>query len=212
MKKKLISYSVGFVLLFLIFVWVHMLVHTKSFSVSGRSDTYLILAVASVLLTSIYYWCFVQLIDMREETDGINISRCLNGTLILAFSLFGAFILEINWSGFSLFGDSEIRFGTLCFSKSYLYYIVALVLFPIGIEWIFKGMRSEKFSQKSVLGGAILIAVMSAAEFFCFAVMGNMCLINLAVLNTAVLAAAVYKYIFGGRKIKRRIAIKATSL
>ena len=73
-------------------------------------------------------------------------------------------------------------------------------------------MRSEKFSQKSVLGGAILIAVMSAAEFFCFAVMGNMCLINLAVLNTAVLAAAVYKYIFGGRKIKRRIAIKATSI
>lgn len=172
-----------------------------------ESCSALIAVLASALLTGLIYWQLPgTLIDepLRENTVLCGIGAVISGAVTLA-----ALFLEQKMDSFSLFGKTEIILWQLRIPKKCVFDIWSVVWFPSNLHVIFRAMRKERFRAKPVLRGCFAILELTAEGILLFKSMPNIWQADLLVLNTAALAAAIWKFALSETNVKKGIAIGA---
>lgn len=173
------------------------------------SGSVLIAVLASALLTGLIYWQLPgTLIDepIREST-----MLCVVGTVISGAFMLAAIFLEQKTGSFSLFGKTEIVLWQISIPQKYVYDLWNVVWFPFNLHVIFRAMRKEGFKAKPALRGCFAVLGLTVEGILLFKSMPNIWQADLMVLNTAILATALWKFDLSETNVKKGIAIGAAA-
>lgn len=187
------------------FIWINTFIHQNSFNDSCGDFLFIKYCLIAVFYTGLYFWLFKDSFGDRLFCD--NTKVCLTYTAITGVLMLVAVLLELGTDWFSIYGQKELVFGWLEIPKKYLFDVWAIVWFPIRIGSIFKAMKKERFTFRSIINGCIVICGITIEEILIFRPMSNIWLVDLAILNTVTLILAVWKYVIPDINVRNGNAI-----
>lgn len=180
------------VILVLGLAWVNTFIHQNSFA-DGYGDFYYLKNFAiAALYTGFYFWLLKDLFGsdiLFESTNSCVIYTAVTGVFMLI-----AVLLELGTDWFSIYGQEDFIIGWLEIPKKYVYDVWAIVCFPININAVFRVMKKEGFNLSSIFNGCIVIVGMTVEGILLFRPLANIWLVDLAIINVATVAFAVWKY------------------
>lgn len=180
------------VILVLGLAWVNTFIHQNSFA-DGYGDFYYLKNFAiAALYTGFYFWLLKDLFGsdiLFESTNSCVIYTAVTGVFMLI-----AVLLELGTDWFSIYGQEDFIIGWLEIPKKYVYDVWAIVCFSININAVFRVMKKEGFNLSSIFNGCIVIVGMTVEGILLFRPLANIWLVDLAIINVATVAFAVWKY------------------
>lgn len=198
------------VILVLGLAWVNTFIHQNSFS-DGYGDFYYLKNFAiAAFYTGLYFWLFKDLFGSETLFDSTN--SCVIYTAATGIFMLIAVLLELGTDWFSIYGQEDFIIGYLEIPKKYVYDIWAIVCFPINVNAVFRVMKKESFKFSSILNGCIVIVGMTVEGILLFRPLTNIWLIDLAILNVATIAIAVWKYVIPDTNIRKGNAVAGVIL
>lgn len=211
--RKMLKSTICAIFFFVGFVWLHTFIRMNSYGGRNGVFGYIVPALCTMIGTILSYWCIIgSFDDYIEERFDIDSRKCTVASGILCLILLTAFILEFGCDSFSVYGEEEIRLWIFVIPKKYFFDIEAIIFFPLFIEVIFKVMRKEEFSGRSIEFACLQIFSLSVAEYLIFYRMANIWLVDLAVLNIITLSAAIHKYVWNSNLVKKGNVVGITLL
>lgn len=185
--------------------WVNTFIHQNSFS-NGYGDFYYLKNFAfAALYTGFYFWLLKDLFGNEVLFD--STCSCVIYTAITGVFMLIAVLLELGTDWFSIYGQEDFIIGWLEIPKKYVYDVWAIVCFPINVNAVFRVMKKENFRFSSIFNGCIVIVGMSVEGILLFRPLANVWLVDLAIINVATVAFAVWKYAIPDIKVHKGNAI-----
>lgn len=194
LKEKIISLT-GIVI-WLSFIWLHSFGKMASFMKEYQSWYGLVNAVFVLICTIMFFMESKKVRYAREkEHEFYKHFRYQKIIMPLLFCFMALMIVfEIHLESFSFYSYESISiFGTQI-SKSFLFDIYAIIIFPCLIDMLFKEIVRKEFERESLLSGYLQIIGITLLGYVFFSPLNNIWLAVLMGVNIVTLICAVYKY------------------
>lgn len=204
-----IRYMIGACVLAMGFIWLNTFFHMNSFYEAYDEFSFLQTAVAAVMVGGLIYW---GLYSTRDDLPKVTTKLCVKGITVFAVWMFLLFVLEINGTSFSVYGETSVRLLWFELPKTYLYDFWMIVVFPYMISIVFRALRREQVEKISVLYSAVTVAVFSLAGILIFRPLSAVYQLDAILMNCITLGAAVWKYVLPEQKVGRIKAFAAVLL
>lgn len=218
MMKKKSGYTASAVIsiiCWLAFVWMRTFTYMTNYD--QRTGFFSFLAAAIfMMIAALFCWSllkpeenstFASLFfddeeDYFEECDIQNDNRwsILHKSMLLlsivAFLFLLAFALEM-WTDITVFTDDiYINIGVISINKKYMFDPILFIIFPLWTQTIFRGIREEEYSLKSVLEGSIQLMLFSLLSYLLFMKLPNVWLVELAAIESIIVINGIRKYVW----------------
>lgn len=203
-KDSSIRYMFLGTVLALGFIWLNTFAYRNSFEELVEAfGMFLVLLVTA----GGTFFCYRVLNEERYMEDEDTLDD--TGTSCVFVAIYGilmliAFLLEVKTDSFSFYGKEDVIVWSVVIPKKFLYDVCAIVMFPISIQMVFREMQKGKFSRKAIIFGVISVLGLTIEGSLIFMAMSNVWLVDLAILNTATLAAAIWKYVLPEKYIHKK--------
>ena len=207
MRGKILLGSFLGVLCFFGFIWLHTFIRLNSYYLDYGITLYIVPALFAVAGTIFYYWALIEAADAAEDLFPAETGKCVVTVSIFCLALLFALVLELTGGSVSLFGEQEIRLWSFSISKKYLLDVFAAVVFPYIMEVTFKAMAAEDLRKKSLLYGITVVLGMTLSGYLLFMAMRNVWVSDLMLIGVCTVAAAVVKYIFPKKQVRKGNAV-----
>lgn len=213
------------VVCWLTFIWLRTFTYMADYDEGTGVYSFLIAAVITLLGTFFYWSLFKpeengswfsilfddELEDYIEETLTEDVKRwcILRKSMFavgsLAFLCLLAFAFEM-WTDITVFTDSTyITIGFLDINKKYMFDPILFIVFPLWTQTVFRGIREEGYRTKAVLSGIVQLLILSLISYLFFMKLPNIWLIELAIVESIAVIAAVRKYAWSCCKKKGNV-------
>mgnify|MGYP005790369159 CR=1 FL=1 len=201
------------VVCWLTFIWLRTFTYMADYDEGTGIYSFLISAVIT-LLGTFFYWSlfkpeengswfsflFDDELDDYEEIPVGDVKRwCILRKPMfavgsLAFLCLLAFVFEM-LADITVFTDSTyITIGFFDINKKYVFDPILFIVFPLWTQMVFRGIREECYSTKSVLSGIVQMLMLSLISYLLFMKLPNIWLIELATVEIIIVIDAVRKY------------------
>ena len=215
-----------------IFIWLHTFTHLTCYGDYKGKFSYIGASIGTLIIAFIEWFTFKPekgasvfsfLLDMDAdelmgekkvlsedeldipEKEAVNSNLLKNSllcTCIVALIYFLALSIEM-WTDAKFFNDStQIEIGILCINKTLVFDPLVLIVYPLWIQVIFKGMDEECYNWKSIISGTVQIVLLSLFAYLLFMELPNIWLIEFAIIENVLIVAAISKYTW--KKIKKK--------
>ena len=191
-------------------IWLNTFIRQNSFTEGIGSFTFFNKFLITALCTIFFYWLIEG--QVASETLRVTTKLCAVGTAISSILMLFALLVEFGTENFSLYREKEVILLGLSISKSYIYDIWAIIIFPANISVIFKAMQKEHFDLEALFYGGIAILGLTLEGCLIFQPMSNIWLVDLMILNTITIVLAIWKYAVPVKQIRKRNMVIAVLL
>lgn len=140
-----------------------------------------------------------------ETEEPSQFGKTLTATGILVFMIF--LILERSLECVSVTYSTDILIGHFRFSKRYLVFPVAFILFPLILQNIFREMKESGEDRNRLLLGWIQIVILTIITCLHFMKVSFFDLVSLAMIEAFTVCAGIRKYLWGNENSKKDVLL-----
>lgn len=197
------------IVMWLFFIGLHTFVRMVSYEESQGVVTYLFKASLVLLLTVLIWNARKKLRYLLDKLSNYReLSEYRDKLVLLILCLIPlTMLLEIWGNNFSIYMSGAIDFGPWLFSKTKVYDIFAIFIFPWLTGLVFRKMDKMKYSKGNVISGVLEIIGITFWEVLIFGYLNNIWLVELMFLNFVTIISAIYMYPWEKTHIKKGIMI-----